>query len=225
MRQSHHLTKKTQGRKKPLYLTLDASSINSRHLYESVLKIKSSFGNSAVTDEHYNVVIDKKRRQSLSLLDQKAVRALSEPLGKIVADNHLEIVRYLQIKSFRHVKTKCSCVVFQDGDFFEKHRDYVPYAVNLRRYTWVYYYHREPRCFSGGNLLFFEDEKLIEEVSPSAGTLIVFAADIMHAVSTVRVPSGDFADGRFSLNGFVSERPSVAYRLYSKTIRTLKRIC
>jgi Rps23 Pro-64 3,4-dihydroxylase Tpa1-like proline 4-hydroxylase len=224
MEQSLSINCKKTDREKPNYLELDASSLDSRHFYDLVLQMKPSFRSSAVIDEQYNLVVDNSHRQSLTLRDKRAVRALADPIIKIVADNHLEILKSLRIRPFRYGGTNCNCVVFQDGDFFEKHHDLIPYAILPRHYTWVYYYHKEPRGFSGGNLLFFKEERLVEEVSPSAGTLLVFAADIAHAVSTVRVPSGDFADGRFTITGFVCERPSFVYRLFSKAVRTLKRL-
>jgi Rps23 Pro-64 3,4-dihydroxylase Tpa1-like proline 4-hydroxylase len=218
------LTDKNTDSERPLYMILDASTLDPNTLYKAVLQQRSYFNNSPVLGADYRPVVDDSHRKSLTLFNRKLVKSLSETLIKVVATSHLEILEYLKIKPFKVARTQVDCVTYQDGDHFEQHTDFVPLAIFPRRYTWVYYYHKEPRRFSGGQLVFFKQGRPIEEVSPKAGTLIAFATDISHAVKTVRVPSGEFADSRFTMTGFVCERTSVPYRLFSKSVRTLKRL-
>ena len=112
-----------------------------------------------------------------------------------------------------------SCIVFQDGNFFKAHRDYDPKIIAKRKYTWVYYFNREPRQFSGGKLVFYRKGCRIAEIEPYSGLLVVFRSDIMHEVERVSVPSLDFADGRFTLTGFICESPTLFRRVMLKLRR------
>jgi Rps23 Pro-64 3,4-dihydroxylase Tpa1-like proline 4-hydroxylase len=74
--------------------------------------------------------------------------------------------------------------------------------------TMVYYFHSEPKAFSGGALRLYRfgadpetagaDDSIAFE--PLQNSLVVFPSWAMHAVEAVRCPSGRFADYRFGLN-------------------------
>jgi Rps23 Pro-64 3,4-dihydroxylase Tpa1-like proline 4-hydroxylase len=78
----------------------------------------------------------------------------------------------------------------------------------------VYYYHREPKGFSGGALRLYrfgidpaeagDDDSVAFE--PEQNSLVVFPSFARHAVEAVRCPSGEFADYRFGLNVFFCRR-------------------
>jgi hypothetical protein len=72
----------------------------------------------------------------------------------------------------------------------------------------VYYFHRIPRQFSGGELEIHPldgggDPELI---APRHGRLVAFPSFAPHSVRALSVPSGHFEDGRFSLNCWVRYR-------------------
>jgi len=72
----------------------------------------------------------------------------------------------------------------------------------------VYYFHREPKGFSGGALRLFRfgadisqpDADDAVDFEPEQNTLVVFPSWAMHQVEEVRCPSGRFEDYRFALN-------------------------
>ena len=97
-----------------------------------------------------------------------------------------------------------------DGDYFRMHQDSSP--EDTREISFVYFFHREPRRFSGGELRLYEtrviDGKLTpadhaHTLSPRQDTLLLFPSRNDHEVLPVRVPSGDFDDSRFTVNGWI----------------------
>ena len=100
-----------------------------------------------------------------------------------------------------------------DGSFFGVHTDADYEKVPKRLLTYVYYFNRPPKGFTGGELRIYDDllrnDKLARAdsfhlVEPLHNRLVLFWARVMHEVMPVRVPSGEFADARFTVNGWVN---------------------
>jgi SM-20-related protein len=90
-----------------------------------------------------------------------------------------------------------------DGDFFGPHRD-VDEANATRELAFVYYFHREPKLFSGGELRIYEEGSWEHDaIVPGQNFMVLFRAGTIHEVSAVHCPSGEFADSRFALNGWI----------------------
>jgi SM-20-related protein len=90
-----------------------------------------------------------------------------------------------------------------DGDFFGPHRD-VDAANSTREISYVYYFHRVPKAFSGGELRIYEGASWNHDVIvPGQNFVVFFPAAAIHEVSVVQCPSRDFADSRFALNGWI----------------------
>ena len=78
----------------------------------------------------------------------------------------------------------------------------------------VYYFHREPKGFSGGALRLYpfgsdssqasDDGSIAFE--PVQNSLLVFPSFARHSVEPVRCPSSEFGDYRFGLNCFFCRR-------------------
>jgi Rps23 Pro-64 3,4-dihydroxylase Tpa1-like proline 4-hydroxylase len=98
-----------------------------------------------------------------------------------------------------------------DGDFFRVHTDSGAGDAASRAVTFVYFFHREPAPFRGGELRIY-DSRLEhgEYVSAGGGTSIIpkrnrvvfFPSSLMHEVMPVACPSRAFADSRFTVNGW-----------------------
>jgi|CZKS01.1.fsa_nt_gi Rps23 Pro-64 3,4-dihydroxylase Tpa1-like proline 4-hydroxylase len=83
-----------------------------------------------------------------------------------------------------------------DGDYFRSHVDGGP--DDTREITFVYFLHGEPRPFSGGELKIHDST-----VTPCGDTLVLFPSNSVHEVLPVHVPSRQFADSRFTVNGWI----------------------
>jgi Rps23 Pro-64 3,4-dihydroxylase Tpa1-like proline 4-hydroxylase len=100
-----------------------------------------------------------------------------------------------------------------DGSFFGVHTDADRVKVPKRYLTYVYYFNRPPKGFSGGELRVYDDvlrnSKLargdtFQTIEPLHNRLVLFWAKTMHEVMPVRVASQSFADSRFTVNGWVN---------------------
>lgn len=99
-----------------------------------------------------------------------------------------------------------------DGDYYRMHRD--TDAQSTRELSFVYFFHQEPRSFSGGELRLFDDRGVSERayadnsqlLSPRQDMLVIFPSYLPHELLPVRVPSKEFADSRFTLNGWIHRR-------------------
>ena len=96
-----------------------------------------------------------------------------------------------------------------DGDFFKRHKDvdHSDKSVANRFLTFVYYFHRNPKPYSGGEILFYasDNEALskVTAVAPENNLLIAFLSEQSHEVDLVKCHSGEFEDSRFTVNGWL----------------------
>ncbi len=76
----------------------------------------------------------------------------------------------------------------------------------------MYYFNREPKGFTGGELRIYDDAirngKLVatdsyQTIEPRHNSIVFFQAAVMHEVMTVHVPSKQFRDSRFTVNGWI----------------------
>ncbi len=99
-----------------------------------------------------------------------------------------------------------------DGDFFRFHSDNANERVASRYLTFVYFFHREPRHFEGGELRIhdarLEDGAYVSDgryqtIVPRQNQIVFFPCELLHEITPVKCPSGVFADSRFTLNGWL----------------------
>lgn len=92
-----------------------------------------------------------------------------------------------------------------DGAFFVPHVDTMRGGrASHRVISAVYYYSRRPRAFSGGELrLWSLDGSSSKLIEPTDNSMVFFPSIFRHEVLPVSVPSGEFADGRFSINCWI----------------------
>lgn len=100
-----------------------------------------------------------------------------------------------------------------DGSFFGVHTDAGNDKVRKRHMTYVYYFNRQPRGFSGGELRVYDDivrngklarAETFSVIEPRHNRIVFFWAKTMHEVMRVSVPSRTFADARFTVNGWIN---------------------
>ena len=97
----------------------------------------------------------------------------------------------------------------QDGGYSRPHQDPSPRGEHrLRTPLCIYYFHRRPKAYSGGDLLLYDtdvnagdcDLSAFSRIEPFDNSLVIFPRIWFHEVTPVRSASGEFADGRFGLN-------------------------
>jgi Rps23 Pro-64 3,4-dihydroxylase Tpa1-like proline 4-hydroxylase len=90
--------------------------------------------------------------------------------------------------------------------FYRVHADLGPDCP--RELSCIYYMHRQPRGFAGGELRLYDcieqggqsrPAGSFEVVAPISNRLVVFPSGEFHEAMPVRCPSGEFADSRFAI--------------------------
>ncbi len=90
--------------------------------------------------------------------------------------------------------------------FYKLHADLGPDCP--RELSCIYYFHRQPRGFAGGELRLYDcieqggesrPADTFEVVAPISNRLVVFPSGELHEAMPVRCPSGEFADSRFAI--------------------------
>jgi Rps23 Pro-64 3,4-dihydroxylase Tpa1-like proline 4-hydroxylase len=154
-------------------------------------------------------VIDYDHRRSRVLMD----------LGKheeIVLDRIRgvlpRVLDQLGIEEFPVTHAEAQITASNDGDFFGAHSDDSQETIASRRITFVYFFHREPRQFEGGDLRLHDSFGRTEPhvstgsyqtVVPEQNQIVFFPCSVLHEITPVGCPSRAFADSRFTLNGWL----------------------
>jgi SM-20-related protein len=98
-----------------------------------------------------------------------------------------------------------------DGDFFHWHSDNAQDEVASRHVTFVYFFHREPKMFEGGELRLYDSRKQGNGYVPAGNYLtivpqqnqaVLFNSSLAHEITPVVCGSQEFADSRFTVNGW-----------------------
>ncbi len=101
----------------------------------------------------------------------------------------------------------------QNGQYYKLHNDNGGEALSGRAMSFVYYFNRAPKAFSGGQLRLHDRQVqnarlqcagTFKDIEPLDNTLVFFNASDLHEVLPVVSESTAFADSRFTLNGWVS---------------------
>jgi Rps23 Pro-64 3,4-dihydroxylase Tpa1-like proline 4-hydroxylase len=113
-------------------------------------------------------------------------------------------------------KIEAQMTAHNEGDYFQVHNDSGDKINETRMLTFVYYFHKEPKVFSGGELTLFPTLQSIPlsqqrvhgsvVVEPQCNSLVVFPSACYHQVSPVVCASKKFVDSRFTVNGWVRRR-------------------
>jgi SM-20-related protein len=123
-----------------------------------------------------------------------------------------EVMPSLRAGKFTVGNIECQVTASIDGSYFKVHTDAGKDRMVKRQLTYVYYFNREPKGFTGGELRIYDDRirngKLaatdsFQVVEPRHNSIVFFQAAVMHEVMPVAVPSKAFRDSRFTVNGWV----------------------
>jgi SM-20-related protein len=156
----------------------------------------------AVRDEG---VVDESRRLSRVSTAVDAVMPAIEPAIRQAVDIALPRLGLVNIDAYL---LEPELAWSGDGGFFKMHTDTLRYRASHRVMTVVYYFHRLPKPFSGGELRLYglgaeDDSDACQEIEPRSDRAVFFPAWFPHEVRPVRCRTGAFADGRFAITCWV----------------------
>jgi Rps23 Pro-64 3,4-dihydroxylase Tpa1-like proline 4-hydroxylase len=148
---------------------------------------------------------DLSLRTSLRVSDFGPAKAM---MRQRVLDLVPVLIKDLRVTPFEPSRIELELVANNDGAFFKRHLDTFMAGARVssdRLLSAVYYFHAQPKAFSGGELRLhsFGDDGSFVDVPPEQNTLVVFPSWASHEVLTVSCPSKRFSDSRFNVNCWV----------------------
>ena len=142
--------------------------------------------------------------------------ALPAALARLGADG-----RGLRVEKVGECGFELSVTAHHADDYYTCHTDNED-RLHGRRLSYVYYFHRQPRRFTGGDLLLYDTDydagiwsmRAYSRLAAADNTLVLFPSDSYHEITKVAPASGEtlpFGQGRFTVNGWIHEtqRPSL----------------
>ena len=152
--------------------------------------------------------VDTAHRRSRVLFDAAPVRHLLERRLLGTVDG---VCEKLGLPKFHIAAVEMQVTASNHGDYFRCHSDNAHVTLAGRRLTYVYFFHREPQPYRGGQLRLYETSShsghavrgdLLAEITPTRNTVVFFPSHYFHEVQTVHCPSREFLDSRFTINGW-----------------------
>lgn len=155
----------------------------------------------------YAGIIDESRRISKVNLNVDPVMPLIEPAIRNTVEQAIPRLGLVNVESYSLEPELAWC---GDGSFFKMHTDtlYRDRLANPRVMTVVYYFHKQPKAFTGGQLHLYPlgaepNDSSRQEIEPRFDRAVFFPAWFPHEVSQVQSHSDAFEDGRFALSCWV----------------------
>lgn len=150
--------------------------------------------------------IDDENRRSLMLHDFGNLQSELHDRFKAVLPWAVDELRLSPISL---AKLELQLVAHGDGAFYREHIDTRTGASDLRTeraLTGVYYFHRQPKAFVGGDLRLLafapdtDGTRRFIDIGPDRDALILFPSWGPHEVRPITCSSGQFMDSRFAIN-------------------------
>ncbi len=148
------------------------------------------------------------RRSSVLYAFPDFADLISDRIQSIAPD----IFRTLELSPFSIFHIEAQLTAHNDGNYYKIHNDNGSSNTATRELTYVYYFYRDPKPFSGGELVLY-DSKIentyyvnadsFKTIEPRNNSIVFFLSRYMHEVLPVRCPSRSFQDSRFTINGWI----------------------
>ena len=175
-------------------------------LLDYALTHEADFAASTVTSADSTAHVDSEFRRSGTIFDLAEIWDLFEArLPKLLP----HVRRELGTGWFPVGQIERQMAVHRDDGFFGVHTDDGNDAVAGRRISCLYYFHAQPKRFSGGELRIYDSEvrggrleraSTYTDVEPTDNSLVFFASSFHHEVRPVRRETAAFGDSRFSIS-------------------------
>jgi SM-20-related protein len=177
-----------------------------------VLEHEAEFSTSEVVSPHAEAdggVVNYDHRRSRVLMDLAQYEDMMLQRIKSVLP---QVLDQLDMEEFSITEMEAQVTASNDGDFFHFHSDNGSDRVAARHLTFVYFFHREPRQFEGGELRIHDagweegayvSQGSYQTIVPRQNQIVFFPCELLHEITPVNCASQLFADGRFTLNGWL----------------------
>lgn len=136
----------------------------------------------------------------------------SELISQHIQEAASDVRSKLGLPQFPISQIEAQLTGHNDGNYYKVHNDNGSADTATRELTYVYYFYREPKAFAGGELIIY-DSKIennyfvkadsFHTIEPRNNSIVFFASRYMHEVLPIHCPSRQFADSRFTINGWI----------------------
>ncbi|HTL90030.1 MAG TPA: 2OG-Fe(II) oxygenase [Leptolyngbya sp.] len=122
-----------------------------------------------------------------------------------------------KIQPFSISQIEIQLTAHNDENYYKIHNDNGSEDAANRILSYVYYFNREPKNFSGGALRiydlnlengFYVEANSYQDIEPLNNSIVFFPSHLLHEVLPVVCRSRLFADSRFTLNGWIRREMS-----------------
>jgi Rps23 Pro-64 3,4-dihydroxylase Tpa1-like proline 4-hydroxylase len=162
-----------------------------------------------VSPSSENGVVNYEHRRSRVLTDlPRHERVIFERIKTVLP----QVLQKLGMSEFEVASVEAQITASNDGDYFHFHCDNGSDPVASRHLTFVYFFHREPKQFGGGELRLHDarleegayvSEGSYQTIVPQQNQIVFFPCELLHEITPVNCESRQFADSRFTLNGWL----------------------
>ncbi len=175
-------------------------------IWNEVFSLEQFFSPARVHDKvdenlrSAKVIFEKKIPQSSKILKRK--------LNELITKNkdYKNLLKLDVFNSQLHLSRHLN------QDFLSKHRDNDGNSTESKReWTYIYYFFKEPKAFTGGELLIYHTNPInhnfvqsFTRIIPKNNLLILFPSDFFHEVNQIKMESETPIKGRYTLNGWLS---------------------
>lgn len=177
-------------------------------LLSFVLENRAQFQNSQVYEQG-RLSVESNHRQGLKLRVQNL--EILRPFHIQLKAKQQFLFEQVGMRSEAVVRYESELAAYNDGGFFHEHIDTLTASIRTeqgarqaRALSLVYYFFRQPKAFSGGQLRvwgFSDGENRPHiDVSPADNILVAFPSFAIHEVLPISCPSKNFNDSRFAVN-------------------------
>jgi SM-20-related protein len=153
-------------------------------------------------------MVDYEHRRSRVLYDLGSPGSL---LVNRVEECLPRILPRLEREAFPIARVEAQMTASNHGDFFHWHCDDGQEEVARREITFVYFFHREPKEFQGGDLRIYQSLRTSggyvpggepQIIVPQQNQLVIFPSALAHEITPVECSSCNFGSSRFTVNGW-----------------------
>ena len=181
------------------------SADDHRQVLDFAIRHEADYVTSTVTTG----VVDKRHSRVLNALDDLPV-----DFEALIREIMPDLLDPLGLDPMTETTVERQLTVHGQDDYFRTHNDNGSPGTANRLLTYIYYFHGEPRRFGGGGLRLYDTQMAGDDrwaadsfvhLKPANNTMIFFPSRLYHEVLPVDCLSDDFADSRFTLNGWVRD--------------------
>lgn len=185
------------------------SARETAELYDHVLANQDRFVSAGMKSAD-GVRVNKRKRDGLVSVEMGEFRSRFVALVKSKLP---EVQRRLNISTFDLSRIELKLSNHLDGHFFHTHQDVsrVEEDDDHRVISFLFYFHKQPKAFDGGDLLLFDTNAVqnaykqiqFTRIPCEHNSMVFFPSECFHCVEPVRLDSNEFGEGRFAVGGHV----------------------